>query len=93
MAVPEKAKRSVNIIALLRQLFSYAAPRGNNRLRARIWAAVLCLLLAKVSNIFTPLIYGKAVDFVNQDDGFSISILLYLLGGYALARLCQQIFA
>ena len=93
MAVPEKAKRSVNIIALLRQLFSYAAPRGNNRLRARIWAAVLCLLLAKVSNIFTPLIYGKAVDLVNQDDGFSISILLYLLGGYALARLGQQIFA
>ena len=93
MADPEKAKRSVNIIALLRQLFSYAAPRGNNRLRARIWAAVLCLLLAKGSNIFTPLIYGKAVDLVNQDDGFSISILLYLLGGYALARLGQQIFA
>ena len=93
MAPPEKAEGSLNIIALLRQLFGYAAPRGNKRLRARIWAAVLCLLLAKGSNVFTPLLYGKAVDLVNQDAGFSISILLYLLGGYALARLGQQIFA
>ena len=65
MAPPEKAEGSLNIIALLRQLFSYAAPRGNKRLRARIWAAVLCLLLAKGSNVFTPLLYGKAVDLVN----------------------------
>ena len=93
MAISEKPEKSIQLFTLLKQLFSYAAPRGNTRLQMRIWLALLCLFLAKGSNILTPLLYGKSVDLVSQDNGFSVYILLYLLGSYALARLGQQIFS
>ena len=41
----------------------------------------------------TPLLYGAAVDLVNGDSGFAMSALMFLVGGYALARLGQQVFS
>ena len=78
---------------LLWEIIRFAAPRGNRSIRNRIAGAFVCLILAKASNIFTPLIYGWSVDLVNGDDGFSIMVLWYLLGAYALSRLGQQIFS
>ena len=78
---------------LLWEIARYAAPRGNRSIRNRIIGAFLCLVLAKASNIITPLLYGWSVDLVNGDNGFSMMILWYLLGGYALSRLGQQIFS
>ena len=40
-----------------------------------------------------PLLYGWSVDLVNGDNGFSMMVLWYLLGAYALSRLGQQIFS
>jgi len=77
---------------LLRSLMHYTAPRGDNKIRVRIAAAFGCLVAAKGSNMITPLLYGAAVDLVNGDSGFAMSALMYLVGGYALARLGQQIF-
>ena len=76
----------------MRQILAYAAPKDNRQMRLRIYGAVICLVLAKLSNLITPLLYGQAVDLVNDDNGFSIMLLWYILGGYALARLGQQIF-
>jgi len=78
---------------LLRSLMHYTAPRGDNKIRVRIAAAFGCLVAAKGSNMITPLLYGTAVDLVNGDSGFAMSALMYLVGGYALARLGQQIFS
>ena len=78
---------------LLWQIARYAAPRGNRSIRNRIIGAFVCLVLAKASNIFTPLVYGWSVDLVNGDNGFSLMVLWYLLGAYALSRLGQQIFS
>ena len=72
---------------------AYAAPRGNTQIRNRIIGAFACLILAKSSNIITPLLYGGAGDYVNGDAGFSNLILWYILGAYALSRLGQQIFS
>ncbi|MDC0459081.1 ABC transporter ATP-binding protein/permease [Alphaproteobacteria bacterium] len=77
---------------LLRALMHYTAPRGDNKIRARIGAAFVCLIAAKSSNMVTPLLYGAAVDLVNGDSGFAMSALMFLVGGYALARLGQQVF-
>ena len=81
------------ILALLLEIAAYAAPRGNKQIRYRIIGAFTCLVLAKSSNIFTPLLYGRAVDYVNGDAGFSALILWYILGAYALSRLGQQVFS
>ena len=78
---------------LLWEIARYAAPRGNRSIRNRIVGAFLCLVLAKASNIVTPLLYGWSVDLVNGDNGFSMLVLWYLLGAYALSRLGQQIFS
>ena len=78
---------------LLRSLMHYTAPRGDNKIRVRIAAAFGCLVAAKGSNMITPLLYGAAVDLVNGESGFAMSALMYLVGGYALARLGQQIFS
>ncbi len=51
------------------------------------------LVASRGSNIITPLLYGAAVDMVNTERGFSLSILLFLVAGYALSRLGQQVFA
>ena len=82
-----------NILTLLLEIAAYAAPRGNTQIRNRIIGAFACLILAKSSNIITPLLYGGAVDYVNGDAGFSTLILWYILGAYALSRLGQQIFS
>ena len=71
--------------ALLGQLWGYTAPRGDWRVRGRIAAAFGALVAARGSNIITPLLYGAAVDMVNDEAGFSLKILLLLVAGYALA--------
>ena len=88
---PSLPKRT--ILALLLEIAGYAAPRGNKQIRYRIIGAFTCLVLAKSSNIFTPILYGGAVDYVNGDAGFSALILWYILGAYALSRLGQQVFS
>ena len=84
---------SRTILSLLLGIAAYAAPRGNKQMRYRIIGAFTCLVLAKSSNIITPLLYGGAVDYVNGDAGFSTLVLWYILGAYALSRLGQQIFS
>ena len=79
--------------SLLRALMHYTAPRGDNKIRVRIGAAFACLVAAKRSNMITPLLYGAAVDLVNGDSGFAMSALMFLVGGYALSRLGQQVLS
>ena len=79
--------------SLIQSLWSYTAPKGDRRIRLRIIAAFGALVASRGSNIITPLLYGAAVDMVNTERGFSLSILLVLIAGYALSRLGQQVFA
>ena len=78
---------------MAKELYDFTAPKGDKAVRRRIIFAFLCLVAAKLSNLITPLLYGASVDLVSGDDGFSLTILWFILGGYALARLSQQIFA
>jgi len=75
------------------ELYEFTAPKGDKKVRARIALAFVCLVAAKISNLITPLLYGASVDLVNADDGFSLTMLWFILGAYAAARLGQQIFA
>ena len=79
--------------SLMQSLWGYTAPKGDRRIRLRIMSAFGALVGSRGSNIITPLLYGAAVDMVNTERGFSLSILLVLVAGYALSRLGQQVFA
>ena len=78
---------------MAKELYDFTAPKGDKAVRRRIIYAFLCLVAAKLSNLVTPLLYGASVDLVSGDEGFSLTVLWFILGGYALARLGQQIFA
>ncbi len=96
MSSPSTDKRAsffARFLVLAKELYDYTAPKGDKVVRARIAAAFLCLVAAKLSNLVTPLLYGASVDLVNGEDGFSLTILWFILGGYAVARLGQQIFS
>ena len=77
----------------MQSLWGYTAPKGDRRIRLRIMSAFGALVASRGSNIITPLLYGAAVDMVNTERSFSLSILLVLVAGYALSRLGQQVFA
>ena len=89
----KRASFFARFLVLAKELYDYTAPKGDKVVRARIAAAFLCLVAAKLSNLVTPLLYGASVDLVNGEDGFSLTILWFILGGYAVARLGQQIFS
>ena len=89
----KRASFFARFLVLAKELYDYTAPKGDKIVRARIAAAFLCLVAAKLSNLVTPLLYGASVDLVNGEDGFSLTILWFILGGYAVARLGQQIFS
>ena len=64
-------------VSLLGALMRYVAPRGDTRIRLRIWVAFTCLVAAKGSNMVTPLLYAAEVDLVNDKSGFAMSALLF----------------
>ena len=89
----KRASFFARFLVLAKELYDYTAPKGDKVVRARILFAFLCLVAAKLSNLVTPLLYGASVDLVNGEDGFSLTLLWFILGGYAAARLGQQIFS
>ena len=80
---PSKLRKTASLFGVL---MKYVVPRGNTKIRLRIGVAFACLVAAKGSNMVTPLLYGAAVDLVNGGSGFAMSALMFVVGGYALAR-------
>lgn len=52
-----------------RHLFPYFWPKGRNDLRARVVAALVCLVAAKVITVAFPFAYKAAVDALTLTDG------------------------
>ena len=89
---------SVTVFELIKIVFEYIAPRGNNNLRLRLAGLIVALILSKLCAAVIPIFYGAAVDALaplNSESGisFSMSLLMLLIGGYALARVGETIFS
>ena len=82
---------TVSIVELIKIIFEYITPRGDNKLRLRLAGLIVALILSKLCAAVIPIFYGAAVDALaplNIESGisFSTSLLMLLIGGYALAR-------
>ena len=77
-------------LATLARFARYLWPRGDAAMRRRVVFACALLIAQKIAAITVPLIYGAAVDLVGAES-FAVTALIGVLGGYALARLLQQI--
>ena len=76
----------------LQELIRFVIPRGNKEMPIRIILALIFLSLATLLSVYTPFLYGKAVDLVAEGKLVDLNLLWLVIGSYALARLGQVFF-
>ena len=76
----------------LKELLKFVIPAGNKEMPIRIILAFIFLFLATLVSVYTPFLYGKAVDLVSEGKSVNITMLWAVIGSYALARLGQVFF-
>ena len=76
----------------LNELLRFVIPKGNKEMPIRITLALIFLILATLVSVYTPFLYGKAVDLVSDKNSINLSLLWFVIGSYALARLGQVFF-
>ena len=76
----------------LQELIRFVIPRGNKEMPIRIILALIFLSLATLVSVYTPFLYGKAVDLVAEGKLVDLNLLWLVIGSYALASLGQVFF-
>ncbi|MDC1194794.1 ABC transporter ATP-binding protein/permease [Pseudomonadota bacterium] len=76
----------------LKELLRFVIPKGNKEMPIRIILAFIFLSLATLVSVYTPFLYGKAVDLVAKGKLVDLNLLWFVIGSYALARLGQVFF-
>jgi ABC-type transport system involved in Fe-S cluster assembly fused permease/ATPase subunit len=84
----------------LRILLPYLWPKGQWDLRTRVILSVACLIIAKVANVYVPILFKHMVDDLGAMAGTAgaaavsiAGISLGLLIAYGLARVMSQAFS
>ncbi len=86
----------------LKTLGPYLWPKNSLQMRARVVIAMVCLVLAKVTNVYMPLIYKQIIDLmtegakiVGQADATTTAFVIPvgLLVAYGAARIMTVVFA
>jgi len=76
-------------------LFPFLWPNKRNDLRKRVSLALICLILAKVASVYTPLILGRSVDSLTElSSGINLLMLIpiALIISYGVARIASLTF-
>ena len=76
-------------------LFPFLWPNKRGDLRRRVSLALICLILAKVASVYTPLILGRAVDSLTElSSGINLLMLIpiALIISYGVARIASLTF-
>lgn len=69
---------------------AYLWPAGHKNLKVRVVLAMLCLLIAKLINVYVPFLYKAAVDSLSLNPALALPIGIIV--SYGLARIAQQTF-
>jgi ATP-binding cassette, subfamily B, heavy metal transporter len=77
----------------IRTLLPYLWPSGEWTIRARVIAALLCLVIAKLATVMVPVLYKEAIDLISAEGAFVVTALVGILIGYGISRVAQQGFA
>ncbi len=86
---------SSNSVRTLTTLLPYLWPTGRSDLRARVIVALICLVLAKATNVIVPLLLGDAVDDLSNlqtEKDLWLGIPLAVILAYGLFRLSTLAF-
>ena len=92
MEVPS-SKIPENSVRTLVSLFPYLWPRGEFELRVRVILALVLLMSAKISLVFVPVLYGKAVDaLTGENPQLAVTLPVSLIIAYGIARVLSLAF-
>ena len=81
--------RSLAVVAILgRHLW----PKGEWGLRSRVMAAMVLLILSKVTNVYVPIFYKHAIDALGEPKAQAVAVPVALILAYGLARVLAQAF-
>jgi len=76
-------------------LFPFLWPNKRSDLRKRVSLALICLIIAKVASVYTPLILGRSVDSLTElSSGINLLMLIpiALIISYGVARIASLTF-
>ena len=76
----------------VRGLAPYLWPRSWD-LRSRVLLSIVFLIVAKLINVYVPLLYKGAIDALSPGHAAIIAVPVALVVGYGLARVSAQFFA
>ena len=89
---PPVLRSSRNGFQTVRSLLPYLWPRNDWNSHARVMAAVVLLVLAKVATVYIPIVYSHAVDALAPANHV-LTVPFGLIGAYALLRVASSGFA
>jgi ATP-binding cassette subfamily B protein len=84
--------RPRSTLGTMRALLPYLWPEGALGLRMRVVAALLCLVTAKIANVYVPVLYKSAVDLLSADGRAVAAVPVALILAYGMARVLAQTF-
>jgi ABC-type transport system involved in Fe-S cluster assembly fused permease/ATPase subunit len=89
------ARASRGGLATLRRLLPYLWPPGEAGLRLRVVLAGLCLVAAKLANVYVPILYKRAIDALGGGASAAavVAVPLTLIFAYGSARVLSLLFA
>jgi ABC-type transport system involved in Fe-S cluster assembly fused permease/ATPase subunit len=67
-------------------------PIGEAGLRTRVVVAMVLLVLAKVTNVYVPILYKHAVDALGEPTAQAVAVPIALIVAYGAARVLAQAF-
>lgn len=73
-----------------KSLMEHLWPKNHTNLRVRVVLAMVCLVIAKVVNVYVPFLYKEAVDSLSMNGALVLPIGIII--SYGLARVTQQTF-
>ena len=77
----------------IRSLLPYLWPAGDTGARLRVTVAMGLLILAKVANVYVPIVYAHAVDALSPRGAAIVVLPAALIVAYGLLRLASAGFA
>ena len=79
-------------LSVLRLLLPYLWPKDRPSFKLRIVLATICLVLAKVSNVYAPLFFKDAIDALENKPELAIAAPLGIIFAYGLVRIGATLF-
>ncbi len=77
----------------LKSLAHYLWPAGQADMKMRVIVALALLAIAKLGNVYVPVLYKEAVDILTGAGGAVIAVPIGLLVGYGVVRVLSIAFA